>query len=603
MLRLACCVAMILALMCACTPQTPQGGSGQPAGSASLTPQGTADTENIMENYGNIVGGDALGRVAPPAGGERKNRYVGCFYWLWHGQHAGGDIFDISKLLSQSPEELWNTQGTANSPLYSFHWWGEPLYGYYHSQDEWVLRRHLEMLTYAGVDFLAIDLSNGTVYLAPIKLLMSLIQEYRAEGFDCPQITFFTHVDSKGVVEKLYKEIYGRNYCPLSWWSPYEDKKPFMIAYSDPDAEGVATGSGVTRGPYSEEIADFFHFKAPQWPDEEFVADAFPWIDWGRYPQADHTDVISISPASGPGTPMSHAVLYEDVYSGRMWGRGWNGLRNEPNGVERGNFFQSQWDYAIENDPEIAFIDGWNEWIAQKLLLNPDTHSEVYFADAFNMEFSRDCEPMKDGYGDNFLMQTALNIRAYKGEESTLSYPEADGLDWENAAVYRDFGSADIERSHKAAWGDVIYTQPAGRVNIQEIRLLHDKEKLYFRITAQKDIGERSGSEWMNLFLSTGEVSLKGWEGYEYVINRTGLGSLDKLGEDFSLENAGGCTVEIDKNMMYITLDRALIGLSGEFSVYFKVADGIESPEDIMDYYVSGQSVPMGRFSFWYKGR
>lgn len=78
---------------------------------------------------------------------------------------------------------------------------------------------------------------------------------------------------------------------------------------------------------------------------------------------------------------------------------------------------------------------------------------------------------------------------------------------------------------------------------------------------------------------------------------------MDKLGEDFSLENAGGCTVEIDKNVMYITLDRALIGLSGEFSVYFKVADGIESPEDIMDYYVSGQSVPMGRFSFWYKGR
>ena len=104
---------------------------------------------------------------------------------------------------------------------------------------------------------------------------------------------------------------------------------------------GIATGSGVTRGPYSEEIADFFHFKAPQWPDEEFVADAFPWIDWGRYPQADHTDVISISPASGPGTPMSHAVLYEDVYSGRMWGRGWNGLRNEPNGVERGNFFRA----------------------------------------------------------------------------------------------------------------------------------------------------------------------------------------------------------------------------------------------------------------------
>jgi len=42
-------------------------------------------------------------------------------------------------------------------------------------------------------------------------------------------------------------------------------------------------------------------------------------------------------------------------------------------------------------------------------------------------------------------------------------------------------------------------------------------------------------------------------------------------------------------------LPRELLGLSpkqGRF--YFKVADGIEHPNDIMDYYISGVSLPLG---------
>ena len=144
----------------------------------------------------------------PP--GAKGTENMGCFYWLWQGQHQVSDIYDISKLLKEAPDDLWNTNGTEKSPLYAFHWWGEPLYGYYSATDEWVLRRHLELLTYAGVDFIAVDLSNGTVYPKPIKLIMKLIEEYRSEGFDCPQITFFTHVDSKGVSGSSFTARYTK---------------------------------------------------------------------------------------------------------------------------------------------------------------------------------------------------------------------------------------------------------------------------------------------------------------------------------------------------------------------------------------------------------
>ena len=102
---------------------------------------------------------------------------------------------------------------------------------------EWVIRRQLELLTYAGVDFIAFDLSNGVVYAKVLRKVMKLVQEYREQGFDCPQVTFFTHTYSMRVVNELYDSIFKKNYMPLSWWRPYEDGKPYMIAYTDPAKE------------------------------------------------------------------------------------------------------------------------------------------------------------------------------------------------------------------------------------------------------------------------------------------------------------------------------------------------------------------------------
>lgn len=591
---------IILSLLTsACTPEVqPTQPATAPNVSDVPTPPESSD-----KSYYQTVSVDALGRVVQSITAERPNKYVGAFYFLWSGQHNGNGIYDITKLLKEDPSALWDTNGSSKSPVAAFHFWGEPLYGYYHSEDEWVLRRHLEMLTYAGVDFLAIDLSNGVVYTKPIKKLMDLIQQYREQGFDCPQITFFTHVDSKGVVESLYKDIYSKNYAPLAWWCPYDDKKPYMIAYPDPDTEGIVTGSGVKRGKFRKEISDFFHFKAPQWPDEDFVADAFPWIDWGRYDQADHTNVISVSPAIGPGAPMSHALLWPNPYYNKNWGRGWNGSANVKQNINKGTLYQSQWDYAIENDPEIIFIDCFNEWIAQKNIMNPDTAPEVYFADAVNMEFSRDIEPMKGGYSDNFLMQTVANVRAFKGVIGKKVYRSFNG-DWSKAASYSDFGSDNSARSHRAAWSRIMYKQAAGRVNIQSIWMTHDSKNLHVLIKCENAVGDYIDPSWMNIFIGIGDPSYKGWEGYDYVINRSHKGSIDSLNSDFSLNYKGDCGIKVQDNLLYAVIPLSSLGIRGsEFSLYFKVADSIDNPSDISDYYVSGQSLPMGRTSFLYSGK
>ena len=42
-------------------------------------------------------------------------------------------------------------------------------------------------------------------------------------------------------------------------------------------------------------------------------------------------------------------------------------------------------------------------------------------------------------------------------------------------------------------------------------------------------------------------------------------------------------------------------GAAGNNRIYFKVADGVEDTDEIMNYYITGMSLPMGRLSYEYK--
>ena len=57
----------------------------------------------------------------------------------------------------------------------------------------------------------------------------------------------------------------------------------------------------------------------------------------------------------------------------------------------------------------------------------------------------------------------------------------------------------------------------------------------------------------------------------------------------------------VDGNKMTISVPLSMLGLSAsEFSFGFKVADNVTNYKDIMDYYVSGDSAPIGRLRYSY---
>ncbi|MBW3622235.1 MAG: hypothetical protein KY468_02365, partial [Armatimonadetes bacterium] len=110
---------------------------------------------------------DALGRSLPShgeAGPPRRKKFVGIFYFLWLGEHGTDGPYDVSKILAKDPKAITDPNHPLWGPMHAFHHWGEPLFGYYLSDDEWVIRKHAQMLSDAGVDTLIFDVTNGSTY-------------------------------------------------------------------------------------------------------------------------------------------------------------------------------------------------------------------------------------------------------------------------------------------------------------------------------------------------------------------------------------------------------------------------------------------------------
>ena len=123
------------------------------------------DNERLTHHW---VATDAPGRVVATfevAGPRRNGKFVGVFYYVWLGYHTPV-VYDITRILAEDPDKpQWG-------PIGPFHFWGEPEMGYYRSEDPWVIRRYLQMLSNADVDFIFFDVTNAVTYLETVKTLV-----------------------------------------------------------------------------------------------------------------------------------------------------------------------------------------------------------------------------------------------------------------------------------------------------------------------------------------------------------------------------------------------------------------------------------------------
>ena len=598
------------------------------------------------------VATDALGRTMPgyDAVGPVKTdqrRVVGIFYITWHTQNlakmpAPYDA-DVTKVLQADP----NARFQADNPNWkrgSYHW-GEPEMGYFLSQDEWVIRKDMSMLSDAGVDVLVLDVTNAVRYWDEWEVLFSTMEKMRAEGNNTPQFCFWAfNGEVITVVQQLYERIYKENKYPDLWF--YWDGKPLLLYNADPvhDANGGYSAYKDGKHDYSDEVKNFFTLRNMWWGYYEWAGKRFIGTEdnWSfGYSMADPR-IKSMAPEEllskhdgkveeAAVTPAQHPVTMTEVPMGvgKSWSRRdgepklneydlpdsayvpWLGRKvSDPEGY--GIYFQERWDDALSANPQFLYLNDWNEWTAGKY--NGDVmwlgrKNPFMFVDQYNSEFNRTIQPMKGGYTDNYYMQMAQNIRRYKGVRPVpvnrhIHRMAVDGIfnDWDQVEViYRDTRGDVFHRDAKG-YGGLHYKDSTGRNDIVASKVAVGKSDIFFYVETADALTPYSDPDWMLLLIDSDGDSSTGWYGYDLLINRDivsdGKGNVLKFADGKWIK-AGEYRFAVEGNKLELVVPKSLLGVSGKSITFdFKWADNTGDLVDPISLCLHGDTAPNRRFNY-----
>ncbi|MHC4744127.1 MAG: hypothetical protein ACYS8Z_19590 [Planctomycetota bacterium] len=235
------------------------------------------------------------------------------------------------------------------------------------------------------------------------------------------------------------------------------------------------------------------------------------------------------------------------------------------------------------------------------------------FVDQFDQEFSRDIEPTKASHADNYYYQLVANIRKYKGAPP-LPKPSAPKTirisgpfsQWQGVKPeYRDHHGEIIPRDHPGV-GKTHYKNTTGRNDLTLMKVARDKNFIYFYARCRKEITSPKDPYWMTLLIDSDQNIKTGWQGYDYVINRSTLSAsraiIEKYKTGFTWQKTAEIHYRLAGKELHFAVPRSAIGLASEgtpLQFDFKWIDNCPT-EDIMNFYTTGDAAPEGRFKYRY---
>ena len=324
--------------------------------------------------------------VTPGLDMTDKTDLVSICYSVWFdgilgtGTEPVTDFNNITEVLEGKRD--WGNE-------YAFHYWAKPAQGYYRSTDLQAAKNNLILLGEADVDFIILDYTNAhdgyisntamgkTWMFDPLETLCKASLELRAEGYRTPYIVCWCGESKGPMIRELYNRYYTEN-NPYADCFVYWEGKPFMIYTQSTDTF-----------PYS----DLFTVRHMWGLTNE---KCWRFLNTSNKKTAYKQD--------GVYEQISVAVATQETYMSMPTAHGRNG----------GKFFYDQWKEAFRVHPKVVTITWWNEWTAQRFIVDGQTH----FVDNYNQEYSRDIEPMEGGHGDTYYQWMKQYIAAYKSGES-----------------------------------------------------------------------------------------------------------------------------------------------------------------------------------------
>lgn len=624
------------------------------------------------------VASDALGRKMPTleevgAVKSGKTRVVSIFYITWHTQDHFKNFkapysADVSKVYKADPTARLD----AKHPLWtesSYHW-GEPEMGYFLSQDEYVIRKDMSMLADAGVDVLVMDVTNAVRYWDEWEILFKTMQKMKAEGNKVPKFCFWAFNGPViTVVQDLYDKIYKINKFPDLWF--YWDGKPLMLYNGTPkfDANGkdvkqpnphyeAAAKTDVNHPhygdpdyteefykDYTKEVKNFFTKRTMWWGYNEWAGNRFVGTEdnWSFGYDLGNKKVREMNPddlVSTHNGKKEEAAVTPAQHPSSLVGKSWRRETGEPqlnrydlpdsayvpwlgknvkNPEGYGIYFQDRWNEALKSDPEMLYINDWNEWTAgkyqQKDFSFMRRKSPFFFVDQYNSEFNRCVQPMKDGYTDNYYMQMAQNIRRYKGirpipEQQGFQFIKIDGQfeDWKKISnEFRDTKGDVIHRDHNG-YGGLHYKNESGRNDIITSKVAVDKLNVSFYAETTDKLTSSEGNNWMLLLIDADNNPETGWFGYDFIINKSVKDETKTTLMRYDGSNPGNPWVFVADlkyryagNELEVIVPRKLLRLTGaKFTFDFKWSDNASDLKNPISLCTDGDTAPNRRFNYRY---
>ena len=576
-----------------------------------LTEEG--NSPQIMIPTYNETATDGLGRVLPgyeETGGPKKGKYVGLFYSIWTA--TGGSVttnYDVSKILAENPD----------NPKYgskkSFHWWAEPETGYHKADDVWQIKRDMYYLSNAGIDFIYLDFTNGFIYQNGFKVLLDTCLELRAQGVMTPYIVPWTignasYGEVKTPLEKLYEYFYSKPEYDDLWfrWK----WKPLVMVKPASDGSMTALENDFYKDYFTYRVA----WSTASYPNEEkhrwwwsdnYVVNYEYGYGWDEDKKV--AECIGIGAAG--------FAKYGSGRSGKGSVKTALDRFRETDTMGEGIVLQNAFNEVMIKNPEVKVLlfSRWNEWAAQYL-----GHLDFGFVDQYNREFSRDLEPMKGGYTDNYYYLLCSLVRRFKGvmpAEKNKGYAEIDVnssfSQWDSIKpVYYDYTGDTSHRNSTDVTGKIRYVNESGRNDITECKVAYNEKYIYFYAKTAGNLTPYTDKNWMLLFIDADNDKSTGWEGYDYLVNKAFADENTTVickYQNNLWQEAGIASFRYEGNQLQIEIPRALLGLTKKkVRLNFHWHDNVTDIYDLYSMFTTGDRAPERRndyivsFKLKYKG-
>ncbi len=574
---------------------------------------------------------DGLGRESltyEDVGAVKQDKNVAMFYWTWHVDLAGSTPLNLNEFTKEHPDAVndfyhsaWPKDGTA-------YFWNEPIYGYYRTNDAWVLRRQAELLANAGVDTIFTDNTNGnyTWRSSYIPLYETWTNALEKGAVNVPKVSFLLpFASTQGSVEQienLYFDIYRPEKYQNLWF--YWEDRPMIMAHKN---------TADDKNNVQKEIYNYFTYRSGYAgytnPNSEKQYGSWGWLS--LTPQASYY-TSGRNAATGRveqttvGVAMNHDYVLNSIApmnGNNVMGRSYTTsnqerYKNEGEDASKWGYnFAEQWDNAIETDPKMIFVTGWNEWTAGRHEEWADI--ENAFPDQYNDEFSRDIEPTKGELKDHYYYQLVNYVRKYKGCNPIPTPSTAKTIDlnagadqWAKVEPYYAAYIGNTDDRDAKGYGDLVYTETSGRNDIVGAQVARDGEYVYFHVECAENITPYTDKLWMNLYIDS-DQSKQGWNTFEYVLNKSAASEKTLVLEKFTADNDYSKTEKVadveykaDGRFMTVKIAKSALGLSGnDYTINFAWTDNVHDEGnydvysgDIMDFYISGDVAPGGRFKY-----